>query len=85
MYLLTDSSNCQIHESWTWICVSTAMVVELTECLRRCVFLTALAISTTAVAQRLPIEKISLPPGFEISVFADNVPNARAMAQGEQR
>jgi len=61
------------------------MVVELTECLRRCVFLTALAIRTTAVGKRLPIEKISLPPGFDISVFADNVPNARAMAQGEQR
>ena len=48
-------------------------------------FLTALAIRTTAVGKRLPIEKISLQPGFDISVFADNVPNARAMAQGEQR
>jgi len=60
------------------------MVADLTGCLRRCVFLTAFAISTTAVAQRLPIETINLPPGFEISVFADNVPNARAMARGGQ-
>jgi glucose/arabinose dehydrogenase len=35
-------------------------------------------------AQKLPLEKIRLPPGFEISVFADNVPNARAMALGER-
>lgn len=49
----------------------------------RCALLTALAIGTTAAAQKLPVEKIKLPPGFEISVFADNVPNARAMALGD--
>jgi glucose/arabinose dehydrogenase len=33
----------------------------------------------TANNQALPYE-ISLPPGFEISLYADNVPNARSMA-----
>lgn len=28
----------------------------------------------------LPLETIKLPPGFEISLFAENVPNARSMA-----
>jgi glucose/arabinose dehydrogenase len=33
-------------------------------------------------AQRLPVDRIKLPPGFEISVFAHNVPNARSMTWG---
>lgn len=37
------------------------------------------AISYAVEAQNLPIEKIKLPPGFEIGVYAGNVPNARAM------
>ncbi len=36
-----------------------------------------------AAAQRLPLERIKLPPGFEISVFAENLPNARALAVGK--
>jgi glucose/arabinose dehydrogenase len=31
-------------------------------------------------AKTLPLEKIALPPGFHISVFAADVPNARSMA-----
>jgi len=33
-------------------------------------------------ARPLAIEKIKLPPGFSIHVYAANVPNARSMAQG---
>ena len=33
-------------------------------------------------AQRFPLDRIRLPAGFVISVFADNVPNARSMSQG---
>ena len=33
-----------------------------------------------AAAPELPLDSIKLPPGFTISVFAANVPNARAMA-----
>lgn len=29
--------------------------------------------------ERLPLKKIKLPTGFHISIFADNVPNARSM------
>src|SRR5258705_345335 len=36
-----------------------------------------------AAAQRLPLERIKLPPGFEISVFAEDLPNARALAVGK--
>jgi len=32
----------------------------------------------------LPLHTIKLPPGFTISVYADNVPNARSMALGPQ-
>lgn len=40
------------------------------------------AIAAPAVAQRSSLERIKLPPGFEISIFANNVPNARSMALG---
>lgn len=43
-----------------------------------------LAVAQAASAQRLPLERIKLPPGFEIGVFADNVPRARALALGKQ-
>jgi len=43
-----------------------------------------LTFSAAVMAQRLPLENIKLPPGFSISVFADNVPNARAMALGDR-
>ena len=45
-----------------------------------CALLTA---SNAACAQALPLEKIRLPAGFEIGMFADNVPNARAMVLGD--
>jgi glucose/arabinose dehydrogenase len=35
-----------------------------------------------ALAQRLPLERIKLPPGFEISVFASGLPYARSLALG---
>ena len=37
-----------------------------------------------ARAAALPLDQIKLPPGFEISLFADNVPNAREMALGDK-
>ncbi len=37
-----------------------------------------------AQAQRPPLDKIRLPPGFQITVFASNVPNARGMAWGDK-
>jgi glucose/arabinose dehydrogenase len=60
------------------------MMVEMTGWRRRGALAAFLAIGTAASAQGLPVEKIRLPPGFEISVFADNVPNARAMSLGDR-
>ena len=34
-------------------------------------------------AGSLPLDTITLPPGFSITVYADNVPNARGMALGQ--
>ncbi len=62
----------------------THMTSHMTEWLRRCALPVLLALGASASAQKLPLEKIKLPPGFEISVFADNVPNARAMALGDK-
>src|SRR5258706_9026792 len=42
----------------------------------------AFVLAQAAPAQRLPLERIKLPPGFEISVFADGVPDARSLALG---
>ncbi len=33
----------------------------------------------TVGAERLPLETVKLPPGFSISIYASNVPNARSM------
>jgi glucose/arabinose dehydrogenase len=38
-----------------------------------------------AAQSRLPLDRVKLPPGFEISVFAENVKNARSMALGEEK
>jgi len=44
----------------------------------------SLLLAQSACAQRLPLERIKLPPGFEISVFADRLPRARTLARGNQ-
>ena len=38
--------------------------------------------ATAAGAKELPLHTLNLPPGFSISLYADDVPNARAMALG---
>jgi glucose/arabinose dehydrogenase len=43
-----------------------------------------LCLACLAVQARLPLERIKLPPGFEITVFADNVKGARSMALGDK-
>ena len=43
----------------------------------------AFVLAQAAPAQRLPLERIKLPAGFEISVFADGVPDARSLALGK--
>src|SRR3954469_25749759 len=45
-------------------------------------FFALLAFAAHADAQGLPLDKVKLPPGFEIRIFTDNVPNARSMALG---
>jgi hypothetical protein len=42
----------------------------------------ALLAGQAVPAERLPLERIKLPPGFEISVFAEEVPQARSLALG---
>jgi glucose/arabinose dehydrogenase len=39
-------------------------------------------VSSDAGAQRLPLDRLKLPPGFEISVYAE-VPGARSLALGQ--
>ena len=60
------------------------MFRRLSGWLQLCALTSLAACSATACAQKLPLDKIKLPAGFEISVFADGVPNARAMALGDQ-
>ncbi|HEV8520030.1 MAG TPA: sorbosone dehydrogenase family protein [Burkholderiales bacterium] len=60
------------------------MTAQTIKWLRHCALLALLAFTATVSAQKLPLDKIKLPPGFSISVFADNVPDARAMALGDQ-
>ena len=38
---------------------------------------------TVTKAADVPLEKIKLPPGFKVEVWADSIPGARAITQGE--
>jgi len=40
--------------------------------------------TTNQVDDTFPLETIKLPPGFKISVLADNIPGARFMTQGDK-
>ena len=44
------------------------------------VFILLLTASLSASARDLPLDRIKLPPGFKISLYADDVPGARSMA-----
>ena len=44
------------------------------------VFIVFLAATSSAYSRDLPLDAIKLPPGFRISLYADNVPGARSMA-----
>jgi glucose/arabinose dehydrogenase len=47
-------------------------------------FLTLVTLPAACRAASLPLDHIKLPPGFSITVYADNVPNARGMALGQK-
>ena len=56
--------------------------------MRSCVTMSLVLLITVYVANAcragsLPLDRITLPPGFDITIYADNVPNARGMALGE--
>ena len=38
---------------------------------------------TATKAADVPLEKIKLPPGFKVEVWADSVPGSRVIAQGD--
>jgi len=42
----------------------------------------AVAVGSAQCAERLQLERIKLPPGFEIGVFSSDVPDARSLALG---
>ena len=48
------------------------------------IFLMLLLLISTAAADKLQLEKIKLPPGFQIEVYAEGVNNARQMTLGDQ-
>lgn len=50
------------------ICTTIMIILVLTVC------------AHTAIARELPVDWISLPEGFRITVYAEDVPNARSMA-----
>jgi hypothetical protein len=56
------------------------MTLRLLATLTLCVALVSPAGAGAAPA----LDRIKLPPGFEISLFAANVPDARSMALGER-
>lgn len=52
----------------------------IARCVTASLFLVA---SITAIGEELPLNKIKLPPGFEVSVYAE-VPDARSLTLGKQ-
>ncbi len=57
---------------------------ETMKLIPRFCFLLLLATGAINVQAALPLETIKLPPGFEISIFAENVKNARSMTLGDK-
>jgi glucose/arabinose dehydrogenase len=58
----------------------------LNQCkIRLCSILLSCVFCTMPALAALPIEKIKLPPGFEITVFAENVENARSLTLGDNQ
>ncbi len=51
---------------------------------RSLLFVLLLTLVSAALADELPLEKIQLPPGFEIEIYAEGVNNARQMALGDE-
>ena len=47
-------------------------------------FLPAALLAAATAFAAPPVERVKLPPGFEISVFAEGVKDARSMALGEK-
>jgi len=54
-------------------------IISAALCALRSALCLLLLLPTACGAQGLPLESIRLPPGFEIQVFADDLPSARAM------
>jgi hypothetical protein len=52
--------------------------------LRSLAFACCGALAFGAAAQGLPTDQIKLPPGFSISVFARDLPDARSMTWGDR-
>ena len=48
-----------------------------------CFSMTLFFVENRIEAGSLPLDTIKLPPGFAITVYADNVPNARGMTRGQ--
>lgn len=53
-----------------------------TKILWSAVLLDVALVAPAVWSRSLPLEKIELPPGFEIAIYADNVPGARSLALG---
>lgn len=45
--------------------------------------ITSLLVATAPALAKSPVERLQVPPGFSVELFAQNVDNARAMAWGE--
>jgi glucose/arabinose dehydrogenase len=64
------------------IVTGPAVKENLQNVLLRSAFVCALLLAQGVAAQRLPLDRIKLPPGFEITVFASDVRDARSLALG---
>ncbi len=61
------------------------LVVELVRLGMRgaMVGIAAIGFAADSGAREMPLDLIALPPGFSISLYAEDVPNARALVRGE--
>ena len=69
------------HHDFKGVMLDGGEAIVYTGWMKHFLFL-LLSFSLSAAARDLPLDKIRLPPGFRISIYADNVPGARSMALG---
>jgi glucose/arabinose dehydrogenase len=64
--------------------MSYSQLITRKSCMRKVLFSVLLLVFFYAYSDELAMDKLTMPPGFHVSIFANNVKGAREMALGDK-